>query len=101
VTDIDPQATDTSAAAGPPPRSFDRFLPVTAIAVMVGTFVTMNPFVAMSLIAAVWLIGTRINRSRRLLGFSLTEALAWAATIAIVEFLAIVVLYLLSSLAAT
>jgi hypothetical protein len=87
-------------ASGPPPPSVDRFLPVLAIAGMIGSFVALNEYVAMILIAAIWLVGTRINHSRRLLGLSLTEALAWAATLFIFEFLAVVILFALGGNAA-
>jgi hypothetical protein len=85
-----PSRTGPSA---PPPLSIDRYLPILAIVAMLGTFVVLPPTIAMTLIGAIWLAGTRLTRDRRLLGLSLTEALAWAATIAIVEFLSIVLLY--------
>jgi hypothetical protein len=70
---------------------------VLAIAGMIGSFVALNAYIAMILIAAIWLVGTRVNRSRRLLGLSLTEALAWAATVFIFEFVAVVILFALAA----
>jgi hypothetical protein len=70
---------------------------VLAIAGIVGTFVALSPSVAMIVIAAIWLVATRIKPSGRLLGLSLTEALAWAAAVSIFEFLAVVILFLLSA----
>ncbi len=62
----------------------DRYLPVIAIIAMTLTFVEIqNAFVGLTLIAAVWLIATRVSKSRRFLGLTLTEGLAWDATVLI------------------
>jgi hypothetical protein len=87
--------TAQSAAVPPRPVSIDRYLPVLAIGAMIATFVVIPPSFAMTMIGAIWLAGTRLSRSRRLLGLSLTEALAWVATITIVEFVSILILYFL------
>ena len=97
-----PLDQDGSAPAGTTPSeprqplSIDRYLPFLAIAAMIATFVVLPPSFAMTMVAAIWLVGTRISPGRRLLGLSLTEALAWLATIAIVEFVAVLVLYIVS-----
>jgi hypothetical protein len=99
LVDTEDGASETPASgpAGRPPAplSMDRYLPILAIFAMLATFVVLPPSVAMTLIGAIWLAGTRLTRSRRLLGLSLTEALAWAATVTIIEFVSIVVLYTL------
>ncbi len=87
------EPTTPSVAAAAAPAALDRFLPMIAIGTMIVTFIAVNPFAAMTMIALIWLVGTRLNRSRRLLGLTLTEALAWVATVAIIEFVSIVVLY--------
>ena len=98
----EPLDQDGSVPASPTPPdprqplSIDRYLPFLAIATMIGTFVVLPPSFAMTMIAVIWLVGTRISPGRRLLGLSLTEALAWLATIAIVEFVAILILYVVS-----
>jgi hypothetical protein len=65
-------------------ESIQRYLPVVAIAGMIATYLEVaNAYIALTLIAVVWLIATRIASSRRFLGLSLTEALAWDATVLI------------------
>lgn len=85
-----------------PPRRWASFatgrsFPIIAVVAMVGLYVLVLPGFALTFIAAAWLIGTRVNPARTLLGLTLTEALAWAATIAIFEFLAALLLYLASA----
>lgn len=75
--------------------SLDRWLPVLAIAAMIATFLILPPSYAMTLVALIWLVGTRLSASRRLLGLTLTEALAWVATVAIVAFLSLVLIFVL------
>lgn len=75
--------------------SIDRYLPVLAIAAMIATFAALNPYLAIILIATIWLTGTRLRRRQTLLGLTLTEALAWTATIQVAEFLAIIILFAL------
>jgi hypothetical protein len=89
----------TPAPASPPPAaaspSIDRFLPWIAILAMVGTFVLIPGTFALTFIAAIWLIATRLGRRSTLLGLTLTQALAWSATIVIVEFLLALTLFVL------
>ncbi|HET7704131.1 MAG TPA: hypothetical protein VFK35_12080 [Candidatus Limnocylindrales bacterium] len=73
-----------------------RYAPFMAIAAMIGTYVALPPAFAMTLIGAIWLGLTRGLGRARILGLTLTEALAWAATIAIVEFLAALALLVAS-----
>jgi len=61
----------------------DRYLPIVAVGAMVVTFLLMPQPFAVAFIGGVWLIATRLTKNRRFLGLSLTEALAWAATIVI------------------
>lgn len=75
--------------------SIDRYMPILAIGAMIATFAALNPYIAIILIASIWLVGTRLRRSRRLLGLTLTEALAWTVTIQIASFLAVLALYVL------
>ena len=87
-----PEPSDDEAsppAATRPGRSLgleavERYLPIVAIAGMVVTYLQVaNAYVALTVIAGVWLIATRIAKSRRFLGLTLTEALAWDATVLI------------------
>jgi hypothetical protein len=92
--------TDGPTKPPPPPQAFasdafDRFQPVIAIGAMVATFLLMPQAFAVSIIALVWVIATRVTRDRRFLGLSLTEALAWAATLVIVFLCLAIVLYAL------
>jgi hypothetical protein len=84
TTPDDPTAMEPSDDEATPPArptrdrglsldAVERYLPIIAIAGMV----------ALILIALVWLIATRIASSRRFLGLTLTEALAWDATVQI------------------
>jgi hypothetical protein len=88
--EVDP---DASASEEPPPptsrlrslgfESIDRYLPVIAIIAMVATYLQVPTYFALTFIALVWLLATRVTRNRRFLGLSLTEALAWDATVLI------------------
>ena len=86
-----------AAAAQPLSESLDRWLRVLAVAAMIATFLILPPSYAMTLVALIWLVGTRMSASRRLLGLTLTEALAWVATVAIVAFLSLVLIFVLGS----
>jgi hypothetical protein len=68
--------------------SVDRYLPVIAIIAMVATYLQVAPYFALTFIALVWLLATRVTKNHRFLGLSLTEGLAWAATCLIFLFLA-------------
>jgi hypothetical protein len=93
--DIDPAPTapDPTAppargatAARPQPGiadAFERIQPILAVVIMVTTFLLLPQPFAVALIGLVWLGTTRISRGRRFLGLTLTEALAWAATLVI------------------
>ena len=76
--------------------AFERIQPVIAVSAMVVTFLLLQAALAVSFIGLVWLITTRLSRSRRFLGLTLTEGLAWASTIVIAfVVLAIFATYLL------
>jgi len=85
---------DGSVAAAPTRTSrfssvsADRYLPVIAIIAMVATYLQVAPYFALTFIALVWLLATRITKNHRFLGLSLTEGLAWASTCLIFLFLA-------------
>ncbi len=89
------RATDPSGDDAPPPdlgpprrptalETFERFQPVIAVSVMAATFVSMPQALAVALVGLVWLVTTRVSRNHRFLGLTLTEALAWAATLVII-----------------
>jgi hypothetical protein len=96
----DADEPEDDASAAPPPAatsrfasiSADRYLPVIAIIAMVATYLQVAPYFALTFIALVWLIATRVTKNHRFLGLSLTEGLAWAATCLIFLFLAALVL---------
>ena len=97
--------TEGPTNPAPPPQAFasdafDRFQPVIAVGAMVATFLLMPQAFAVSIIALVWVIATRVTRDRRFLGLSLTEALAWAATLVIVFLSLAIVLYIVAPPAA-
>jgi len=76
--------------------AFERIQPIIAISAMIVTFLLLQAALAVAFIGLVWLITTRISRTRRFLGLTLTEALAWASTIVIAfVVLAIFATYLL------
>jgi hypothetical protein len=76
--------TDPASAPQPTPMEvLDRFLPFIAVGAMVVTFLLMPQPFAVAFIGGVWLIATRLTKNRKFLGLTLTEALAWAATIVI------------------
>jgi hypothetical protein len=93
-----PEEDDDSVATPPGPTSrfasvsVERYLPVLAIIAMVATYLQVAPYFALTFIALVWLIATRVTKNHRFLGLSLTEGLAWAATCLIFLFLAALVL---------
>jgi hypothetical protein len=64
--------------------SVERYLPSIAVGGMIAIYLQIeNAFLALTIIAVVWLLATRIASSRRFLGLTLTEALAWDATVLI------------------
>lgn len=73
--------------------AFERIQPILAVVIMVTTFLLLPQPFAVSLIGLVWLGTTRLTRSRRFLGLTLTEGLAWAATLVIVFLVLAIVLY--------
>jgi hypothetical protein len=98
ITEPDEDENDPGddEAVAPPPAptsrfssvSVDRYLPVIAIIAMVATYLQVAPYFALTFIALVWLLATRVTKNHRFLGLSLTEGLAWAATCLIFLFLA-------------
>ena len=103
----DPLAAPESATRTPPnpdpvrrPGALDAFeqiQPILAVVVMVITFLLLAQPFAVTLIALVWVIATRLSRSRRFLGFTLTEALAWSATLVVVFLALAIVLFSLGA----
>ena len=62
---------------------------------MVVTFLLLPQPFAIALIALVWLGATRVTSNRKFLGMTLTEALAWSATIVIAILVLALALYAL------
>jgi hypothetical protein len=87
---VDDSGDDALPRDAEPPRrptaleTFERFQPVIAVSVMAATFVSMPQALAVALVGLVWLVTTRFSRNHRFLGLTLTEALAWAATLVII-----------------
>lgn len=75
----------------------DRFLPFIAVGAMVLTFLVMPQPFAVAVIGGIWLVATRLTKNRKFLGLTLTEALAWAATIVIVLLVLAFALYSLGA----
>jgi len=71
-------------------EAFERLQPIIAVSAMVVTFVLLQPPLAVSFVGLVWVIATRLGRGRRFLGLTLTQALAWSATVYI-GFVALVI----------
>jgi hypothetical protein len=98
----DEESPDESPAGTTTPRPPDgpdlmaRYAPFLAIGAMIATFIVLPPGFALTLIGAIWLGLTRGLGRDRILSLTLTEALAWAAAIAIVEFLAALALFIAS-----
>jgi hypothetical protein len=85
----------TAPSTGTPARMpLSRYQSVAAIVIMIATFVLIQPTFAITIVAAAWLVGTRVTSTRRMLGLSLTEALAWSATIFIFDFLAALLVFI-------
>ncbi len=83
MTEPDPTTDGPRQTRPPTPLEvLDRYLPFLAVSAMVLTFLLIPPF-AIPLIGLVWLVATRLTSNRRFLGLTLTEALAWSATIVI------------------
>jgi hypothetical protein len=98
VTEPDaPDAPETPPQVRPPTplEILDRYLPFIAVGAMVVTFLLLPQPFAIALIALVWLGATRVTSNRRFLGMTLTEALAWSATIVIAILVLALVLYAL------
>jgi hypothetical protein len=90
----EPATPDSASQARPPTplEVLDRYLPYVAVGGMVLTFLLLQSF-AIPLIGLVWLISTRFTSNRKFLGLTLTEALAWSATIVIAIFVLSLALY--------
>jgi hypothetical protein len=89
VTDPTPTAPAPSRPPQPSPAElFDRFLPFIAVGAMIVSFLLMPQPFAIALIGGIWLGATRVTKNRKFLGLTLTEALAWSATI-VIGFLAL------------
>ena len=73
--------------------AFERIQPILAIVIMVITFLLLAQPFAVALIATVWLVATRLSAARRFLGLTLTEALAWSATLVIAFLVLALLLY--------
>ena len=71
-----------------PLDTWTRIQPGLAIIAMIGTFLSMPQAFAVALIGLVWVLATRFSRDRTFLGLTLTQALAWAATL-VIAFLAL------------
>jgi len=99
VTEPDaPDAAETPPQLRPPTplEILDRYMPVVAVGAMIVTFLAIFQF-AIPLIGFVWLGATRLTSNRKFLGLTLTEALAWSATIVIGIFLLSLSLYALGA----
>jgi hypothetical protein len=96
-----PLAESSPPSSGRPPTrpaptlSIDHWLPLLAVLAMIGTFLALPAQLAITVIGAIWLAWTRVLRRPNLLGLTLTEALAWAATLTIAELVAVIVLFAL------
>jgi len=90
----DDERTAPSAGVPQARMPLSRYQPVAAIVIMIATFVLIQPTFAITIVAAAWLVGTRVTPTRRMLGLSLTEALAWSATIFIFDFLTALLLFI-------
>lgn len=91
--DTDDVTDDASARTPAAPRAtaldaWTRLQPGLALIAMIGTFLSMPQSFAVALIALVWVISTRLSRDRTFLGLTLTQALAWSATL-VIAFLAL------------
>ena len=62
---------------------------------MVVTFLLLPSRSRSPLIGLVWLVATRVTSNQKFLGMTLTEALAWSATIVIAILVLALVLYAL------
>jgi hypothetical protein len=91
-----PSSRDTGRRPGAL-DAFEQIQPILAVVVMVITFLLLAQPFAVTLIALVWVIATRLSRSRRFLGFTLTEALAWSATLVVVFLALAIVLFSLGA----
>jgi hypothetical protein len=98
---IDPGRPDgRSMAARRQPttlEAFTRLLPIIAVAAMVFTFLLLPQPFAVAMIGLVWVVATRGGGGRLFLGLTLTQALAWSATIVIAFLLLLTVLYALGA----
>jgi len=76
-----------------PLEILDRYLPFIAVGAMVVTFLLLPQPFAFALIGLVWLGATRVTSNHKFLGLTLTEALAWSATIVIAILVLALALY--------
>ena len=99
----EPETPDTPDGSETPPQLrpptpleiLDRYLPFIAVGAMVVTFLLLPQPFAIALIGLVWLGATRVTSNRKFLGMTLTEALAWSATIVIAILVLALALYAL------
>jgi hypothetical protein len=91
----DPAETPAKLRPPTPLEILDRYLPFIAVGAMVVTFLLLPQPFAIALIAIVWLGATRVTSNRKFLGMTLTEALAWSATIVIAILVLALALYAL------
>ena len=96
MTEPEPPDGPTQTRPPTPMEVLDRYLPFVAVGAMVLTFLIMPPF-AIPLIGLVWLVATRLSSSRKFLGLTLTQALAWSATVVIGIFVLTLTLYALGA----
>jgi hypothetical protein len=90
----DPAETPAKLRPPTPLEILDRYLPFVAVGAMVLTFLLLQQL-AFLLIGLVWLVATRVTSNRKFLGLTLTEALAWSATIVIAILVLALALYAL------
>jgi hypothetical protein len=77
--------------------AFRRIQPIIAISAMIMTFFVLPQPFAVALIGLVWVVATRGGGGRRFLGLTLTESLAWAATVVVGFVVLLTVLYALGA----
>jgi hypothetical protein len=95
---VGPGSASPAAARRPGAfEAFEQIQPILAVVVMVITFMLLAQPFAVALIALVWVVATRLSRTRRFLGFTLTEALAWSATLVIVFLVLAIGLFMLGA----
>jgi hypothetical protein len=90
--DAPPPAKQALSSRWTAREGLDRYMPIVAVGVMIVTYLQIGPYFGLTFIGAVWLLATRVTRSHKFLGLTLTEGLAWAATSLI--FLFVILLFL-------